>query len=76
MGDSTFRVRGVLDLAGLSSDPAYLAALQAEGFTVDDFQFNIANPPGSLIEDFVEMSGTPFNGANFFGETPFGWGVW
>lgn len=76
LGDSTFRVRGVLDLAGVSSDPAYLAALSAEGFTVDDYTTNFVDPPGSLIEDMFEQDGTPFlPGAEGFAN-PFGWGVW
>ena len=82
MGDSTFRVRGVLDMApttNIQTDPAYLtylSKLAAEGFTLDDFLFNVVDPPGSLIEDLFEIDGTPFINGNLFGETPFGWGVW
>jgi hypothetical protein len=69
-GDSTFRVRGVLDLAG---NP--LAALELEGFDLDDFPFS---GDGSPVENNFELDGTPFNASTpgFEEGTPFGWGVW
>ena len=78
MGDSTFRVRGALDLdpTNFADTNAYLAALSAEGFVMDDFQFNVVDPPGSPIEDLFEVNGTPFNPGTQFGELPFGWGNW
>jgi hypothetical protein len=78
MGDSTFRVRGTLDLdpTNFADMNSYLAALSAEGFIMDDFQFNFIDPPGSLIEDLFEVDGSPFNPGTLFGELPFGWGNW
>jgi hypothetical protein len=66
MGDSTFRVHGVGNLAG---NP--LQALEDEGFDLDDFPFGDGPP----MEDWSDADGTPFNPGVFFGELPFGWGT-